>query len=257
MRRLLAPAFVPCIFLLASCSTPPAAAVSQPVLEGLAFTATSVRGAPLTGTAPTLRFEGGRASGSDGCNRYSVPVSIRGSAIEFGPRGASTQMACAPDVMERAQQFNAALAAARSYKRGTDDLQLLDAGGTAVATFAVQSQALAGTRWQATGINNGRGALVSLVKDSRVTLAFSGDGKVSGTAGCNNFNGSYTQVRDKVTFAPPATTRKMCPDAAVMEQESAFVQALAGASTARIEGSRLELRKADGALAATFTRDGS
>jgi heat shock protein HslJ len=242
--------------ILSACAGP-SLAVSQPTLEGTAWTLKSITGVPVTGSAPTLRFEGGRASGSDGCNRYTTPVSIKGFAIEFGPRGAATQMACPEETMRQAQQFAAALTAARTYKMGAQELLLIDSNGQAVAAFAWQTQSLAGTRWKATSINNGRGAVVSLVKDSRLTLAFSSDGRVSGSAGCNQFNATYTQTREKITIAPPATTRKMCPDAAVMEQEAAFVKALASAATARWEGERLELRTADGALAALFVRDGA
>ena len=39
-----------------------------------------------------------------------------------------------------------------------------------------------------------------------------------------------------------------------MEQEQAFLKALATARSARFEGDRLELRTEDGALAASFTR---
>jgi heat shock protein HslJ len=256
MRSIIAAVAGAASVLLAACATP-SAAVSQPTLEGTAWTLKSLGGAPAAGTAPTLRFEGGRASGSDGCNRYTMPVGIKGFAIEFGPRGASTQMACPEATMRQAQQFAAALAAARTYKMGPEELQLVDAAGKEVAVFTWQTQALAGTRWKANNINNGRGAVVSVVKDSTVTLAFSNDGRVSGSAGCNQFNATYTQTRDQITIAPPATTRKMCPDAAVMEQEAAFVKALASAGTARVEGNRLELRTADGALAAGFVRDGN
>jgi len=41
----------------------------------------------------------------------------------------------------------------------------------------------------------------------------------------------------------------------VMEQEAAFLKALESVATARVEADRLELRTADGALAAMFTRE--
>jgi heat shock protein HslJ len=46
---------------------------------------------------------------------------------------------------------------------------------------------------------------------------------------------------------------KMCNDPeGVMDQESQFLAALESAATYKIEGTRLELRTADGALAADF-----
>jgi heat shock protein HslJ len=50
-----------------------------------------------------------------------------------------------------------------------------------------------------------------------------------------------------------------CPQACaeppnVMEQEMQYLQALSTAATYRIDGSKMEFRTADGALAATFQR---
>jgi heat shock protein HslJ len=42
-----------------------------------------------------------------------------------------------------------------------------------------------------------------------------------------------------------------------MEQEQAFLNALTKVTTSRMEGDRLELRGADGALAAAFRRAGT
>jgi heat shock protein HslJ len=255
MHRLLALVLPASLFVLTACASAPTAATSQPMPEGLAFTLTGLRGAPVTGNAPTLRIEGGRAAGSDGCNRYSVPATVRGSAIEFGPRGMSTQMACPPEAMKQAETFIAALNAARTYTFGGEELTLLDADRKAVATFKVVSQALAGTRWKAVNVNNGRGAVTSLVNGSEITLAFGTDGRVSGSAGCNRYTGSYTQAGGKLAFGPPAATRMACPQPdGVMEQEAAFLKALATVATGRVEADRLELRSADGALMAMFTR---
>jgi len=58
-----------------------------------------------------------------------------------------------------------------------------------------------------------------------------------------------------LTFASAATTRRMCAEAGVMEQEQAFLKALESAATARMEGNELELRTADGALALSLVRN--
>jgi heat shock protein HslJ len=47
----------------------------------------------------------------------------------------------------------------------------------------------------------------------------------------------------------------MCPQpAGLMEQEQQFLKALQTVATARFEGDRLELRTADGAMAATLAK---
>jgi len=53
------------------------------------------------------------------------------------------------------------------------------------------------------------------------------EGKASGNAGVNTFTGSYEAPQDgRVTFGPLATTMMAGPDAA-MQQEQAFLKALA------------------------------
>jgi heat shock protein HslJ len=253
MRRLLAAAVS--MGVLVACSSMTSIAATTPALDGTAWTLKGLTGRTLITPTPTLRFDGGRAAGSDSCNRYTVSVSVKGAGIEFGQRGASTQMACAQDVMNQADAFVAALQAARSYRLAGSELQLLDAAGAPLAVFVAQSQALAGTAWRAVNINNGRGAVVSLVNGTTVTLAFGTDGRISGSAGCNRFTGSYAQDGRKLSLGAPASTRMACPEpAGVMEQEAAFLKALTTVATARVEGERLEMRTADGALAAMFTR---
>src|SRR5512134_3589756 len=87
------------ISLLAAC-TAMAPAPDQPALNGTAWVLSSLPGHSLVAEATsTLRFEGGRVSGTDGCNRYIAPYSAAGSTLEVDPKGASTQMACPPPVM--------------------------------------------------------------------------------------------------------------------------------------------------------------
>jgi heat shock protein HslJ len=239
---------------LGGCSSTPARAESPP-LDGTAWILSLLPGLPVSGRSPTAQFEGTRILGTDGCNRFSVPYTTRGASIEIGSNAAMTQMACEPEIMRQAEAYMAALGGARSYRISGGQLQLLGADGKALATFAAQEQSLAGTSWRATGINNGKGAVGSLVADSSVTMAFGADGRASGSAGCNNFGSGYQAEGSALRFTPAAATRRMCGAAGVMEQEQAFFRALESVSTMRIEGDRLEMRTAEGALAVALTRN--
>ena len=79
--------------------------------------------------------------------------------------------------------------------------------------------------------------------DATPTLAFGTDGTVSGNAGCNTFNGTVTIEGDSIEFGPLATTRMAFPDPA-MSVEAAYLAALDGATTWRINGSQLILEGA-------------
>jgi heat shock protein HslJ len=241
--------------LLAGCSAVNATPDTPP-LDGTAWILASLPGrSALTGNAPTLAFAAGRAHGSDGCNRYGLGVTLKSPSIAFGPRGMSTQMACSDEVMKQAESFIGALNGARTYRVEAGRLQLLGVDGAVLATFAAQPTSLAGTRWQVTGINNGRQALVSLLGGTTVTMAFDTEGRVSGSAGCNQFNARYEAEGSKIRFLAPAATRKMCPGEGVMAQEQQFLKALEAATTVRLEGNRVEFRDAAGAMQVTATRE--
>jgi heat shock protein HslJ len=240
--------------LLSVACTSMAPAADPPSLDGTAWVLASLPGRTLVpGSPATLRFEGARASGSDGCNRYATSYTASRGQLEFDAAAAATMMACAPAIMEQARAFNASLGATGSYRIADGVLQLLGSAGTVVASFAPQSQELAGTSWRVTGYNNGKQAVVSALVGTQLTMEFAADGRVSGSAGCNNYTATYTASGSALRFGPAATTRKMCAQPeGIMEQEQQFLQALETVATIRQEGERAELRTAEGALAVSL-----
>jgi len=226
-----------------------------PSLDGTAWILKSLGGrAPAADATATLRFDGGRVQGTDGCNRYSATVATQGANITIGPRAATTNMACPPGIMKQADGFMAALTSAARYRVSGGKLSLLGGDGAVLATFAPQPQSLAGSSWLATGINNGKGGVVSVQADTRVTMSFAKDGKATGSAGCNNYTSTYQEGGGALTFTPAAATRRMCATPGVMEQERFFLKALETVATMRMEGDGLELRTQDGALAVELRR---
>jgi heat shock protein HslJ len=239
---------------LVGCAAMPSAA-QAPALEGTSWMLESLPGHALAGEPrATLNFESGRLSGGDGCNRYNMGFTARDGKIEVKVPAASTMMACPPPLMAQAEATVAALNNARGYRIEQGRLQLTDASGKLLASFAPVTQQLAGTRWKATGINNGRGAVVSLVSGTTLTLEFGPDGLLNGSAGCNTLRGRYEQSAQALRIQAPATTRKLCAEPGVMEQEAAYLKALESVASSRVDGNRLELRTAGGELAAGFSR---
>jgi heat shock protein HslJ len=102
-----------------------------------------------------------------------------------------------------------------------------------VATFALVlaacsssgSAGLSGTSWTVTSI----GGQATVAKQP--TIVFGADGKVNGTTGCNNYNGTYTISGSSLTISPLATTLMACADPAVNAQETVFTAAFAGATS--------------------------
>jgi heat shock protein HslJ len=80
---------------------------------------------------------------------------------------------------------------------------------------------LADTKWLAEQIGSAR-----LAGDIQSSLEFGTPDRVTGKAGCNRFTGAFHRDGQKLSFGQFATTRMMCP-APMMEQEEAFLKALA------------------------------
>lgn len=240
----------------ASTGAGPANAANPAVvpLEGSSWVLAKLAGhRELAGSPATAQFTSGRVQGTDGCNRYSAPFTVEGSTITVGPRGASTQMACSPEVMAQASAFMDALMGARRYRVVEGRLELLSSSGAVLATMSAQSTSLVGT-WEVTGYNNGREAVVGVLDDAPMEMIFTSDGKVAGSAGCNRFTSSFDAEGSSLRFAPAGATRRICPGEGVMEQEQAFLNALATVTTMRMDGDVVEMRRADGALALMLRR---
>lgn len=83
----------------------------------------------------------GTVSGSGGCNRMGGQATIEGTNLSFGAL-VSTEMACAPAVMDQEGKFHDALGRVTSFRR--DDargkLILLDAAGEAIIILAQRDE---------------------------------------------------------------------------------------------------------------------
>jgi heat shock protein HslJ len=243
----------------ASTTAPPKQAQSPAGADNLAGTSWTLAmlggQSPLKDTTVTLKFEGGRAAGSDGCNTYNAAYTADGTNFKIQQPIASTMMACPEPVMNQASAYMKALEQAAIYKIEGKGLTLYDAGGKALAAFTAQSSDLSVTSWEVTGYNNGKQAVVSVALGTTLTADFGADGMLTGSAGCNTYTASYKTDGKRISIGPAATTRMMCAEPPnVMEQEAQYLQALSTAATYRIDGSKMEFRTADGALAADFQR---
>jgi len=92
----------------------------------------------------------------------------------------------------------------------------------------------------------------NLVQGSSITIQFTSDGKTSGSAGCNRYAGTYTTTGSTLTISSPlAVTRMVCAED-VMNQEAAYLEALAQVKTYTITGDRLTLSDASSASVLVF-----
>lgn len=107
---------------------------------------------------------------------------------------------------------------------------------------AQDAPALTGSEWQLVSLDG-----APVLESTTVTLAFADDGSAGGSAGCNSWGASVTVEGSTITFGMPFSTRKMCAQEGVMEQEQAFLAALQAATAYSREGSTLTITYGTGA----------
>lgn len=101
--------------------------------------------------------------------------------------------------------------------------------------------AVVGTTWK----------LDNAIRGTAVTLAFEEE-RVSGSAGCNDYNAiiTYTSVEETITHISVSrinTSNDTCTPE-IMAQERGYLDSLASAESATVEGTRLSLKTGSGTL---------
>jgi heat shock protein HslJ len=245
------------LFLITACALSPSQQSGVGDLAGPVWSLSTLSDQDLVpDTSITARFTlDGKVSVSAGCNLYSGTFTNSGNSIQISSPLASTLMACSPEIMEQENSYLTILGEVRAFTVAGDQLTLSDGNNKILLVYNAQSQELSGTSWEATGYNNGRQAVTSVLAGSTITAEFGKDGNLSGNSGCNSYNGTYKVTGSQIEIGPLASTRMACGDpVGVMEQEAQYLAALESAATYQIEGTRLELRTEDGALAVDYTK---
>lgn len=119
-------------------------------------------------------------------------------------------------------------------------------GGAASASAPLTNPDLVGTEWILGDLPG------QVLADVRPTISFSGDGTVTGNAGCNTFNGTYTADGSNLTFGPLASTKIAC-EGAKGTLETAFLGAVQATTAYEITDAG-ELKLTAGATTLTFTK---
>ena len=253
--------------MLSACASgdgaaPAATGASVPELAGTSWNLASYADAdgtqtpavsePSVGTVTFLT--GGQLAGSTGCNRFTGTYEQSGADLSI-TTGAMTEMACPGPAGEQETAVIAALAKVATAAVASDNLVLKDAQGAELLTYAPGLAGLEGTSWTATGINNGKQAVVSDATTSAITAQFGTDNVLSGFGGCNNYTSTWTTTAARRPDHRPdrVPTLKAC-EQDVMDTENQYFAALAKVTTYQLEGNQLTLRDAEGATQVTYTQ---
>jgi heat shock protein HslJ len=232
----------------AGCCRIPDVPVAAATLQDSTWRLTQLPGRTLPAVhernAVTVSFKGGRVHGFSGCNQFMGSYTLEGERLVLGRLG-GTMMACPEPAMSLESHFLKSFSGALSVAVAGNTMTLKPAsGGDALQFELAPPPRLEAVRWEVTGYNNGRQAVVGTKTGTRLTLMFQG-GKVSGSSGCNRFHGPFRVEGSALKIGPLATTRKACDDA-VMTQEREFLRALESATTWDIVRGMLDVHRADG-----------
>lgn len=202
---------------------------------------------PLPGSTITLRFEGDQLAGTAGCNSYFGNYQSAGTSLRVGTLG-STEMWC-EGLMDQESTYLALLAGVETAEQQGERLILSGPAGRLIfgPPAPVPDQPLVGTLWELRTLVTGDAAQ-SVVAGSRITIEFSADDRVGGSAGCNSFGSSFSLDGQQLSFGLFTTTLMACLEPGIMEQEALFLELLQGANSLAIVGEQLRIRSTAGEL---------
>lgn len=104
-----------------------------------------------------------------------------------------------------------------------------------------KTMSLTGSQWQVEAIDGD-----PVAEDSDVTIAFSDEGRVSGSSSCNRYHGGWNASDNQLEFSRMAATRMACLEP-LMQQENRFLKLLGDVRHYQFAADgRLVLETADG-----------
>lgn len=212
----------------------------------------------LNGTTITMLFsDDGRITGSAGCNHYFASYEMKGTKIAIGQAG-STEMYCmGTGVMEQESTYLSLLHEAVSLTAGNTTLRFADSKGTTILSFErivpPSPAPFVGTTWILDSFYTAD-AVSSVINGITITAVFDIDGRITGSAGCNDYFGSYTLTGNSLSIHSIGSTKMNCPDRGIMLQEQTYLASLSKAAGFTINANRMSLSDAKGTTLVSFTR---
>ncbi|GAA1563260.1 META domain-containing protein [Kribbella hippodromi] len=200
-------------------------------------------------TRVRLQFtEDGRLIADAGCNSMQSKVSTTDGRITLEGELSSTAMGCPGPQQGQDSWLGNILSAKPTWKLDGSTL-VITAGSTTISLadrkIAEPAPALDGTRWTLSTVVTGETASHGAGFD-KVWLTVNGE-RVTGSTGCNSFQGTVARGTGTLTFGDLATTRRACPGDAG-KTESTLLNSLKGQVSYKIDSKTLQLRSANGGL---------
>jgi heat shock protein HslJ len=108
--------------------------------------------------------------------------------------------------------------------------------------------------WDLVSYNTAAGGMVSVIAGSETNANFGADGKVAGSAGCNQYSAGYTTTTSNgITIGQPTTTLMAC-ESNLMQQETRYLSLLQKATKFDISADQLTLSDISGTQILIFKK---
>ena len=118
------------------------------------------------------------------------------------------------------------------------------------------SETLSDTAWNVLAYANDEQVVVGVLDGTQINARFDADGRVTGSAGCNDYFAGYQTDDQSITIGHAAATRRFCAEPqGIMEQEAGVLAAMQSVLVFRLDGDEVHLYDADGALTLKLARD--
>jgi heat shock protein HslJ len=197
-------------------------------------------------------FRAQRLKGFSGCNDYDA-VYRSGGRLLLISMPVILRKTCGSVELDAFEAgYLDLLQKSRFYGIRNDALTIRGADLKVLLVFdAAPANPLLGS-WLVESYANASGAATAPLEGTELTAIFRIK-QVSGSSGCNSFQGPYTTTGSVVAIGPLATTQMACAEN-VMTQESAFLAALGGVGRVEPRGERLDLTNARGDVLVKLVR---
>ncbi|BBL67995.1 META domain-containing protein [Methanoculleus chikugoensis] len=206
----------------------------------------------LPGTEVTAAFgPDGKVAGSAGCNGYGGDYQLDGTSLSVSSLVQTLKLCTEPEgIMEQEARFIDLLGSAAECRIENDRLVITDAAGATTLIFVEEDAptGLAGnTWWTLVSLAGENGTQTPVLDGTGVTVTFSAEGSLGGSAGCNHYSADYTVDGATLTIKPAVRTEMYCNEPpGIMDQEDRYLALLTDVASYRMEANRLILADSDG-----------
>lgn len=200
----------------------------------------------VDGTYPSINFMAARYEGYTGCNYFVGSYRVDGeNKVRLDPP-AVTKAVCEDEAIKNQQEWYLTLLVTTDEYAFDGETITLSGGGKQLMTLEpLEPAPFEGTTWNYRFYQGQHPSWQPALPDTSITAVFDGE-TISGSAGCNDYTGSYTMNENEIAISEVVATRMMCAEPTdIMEQETRYLSALETATHIQISARGVQLFDAE------------